>query len=472
MTNLKSTALGAIAVIDRLVPASDTILFRSFPDICDQGRETVKALVARGGVRITWLVDDVTNPLVADLGCRLLSTRSPRGIWAYWRARAVVHTHGVFGSGPGAPGKRFVNIWHGMPVKQLERDSDVGHHQTDLTIATSSLHAGHLAETWGLSPDQVRVTGLPRNDLLVRGVEAPSWLVDLTRGRPLVVWLPTYRTAVTGTIRAEGRELGTVTQFEGADLATVDRIMGELGVHCLIKPHPLAAQPDTAELDHVTVFSDTEFRTVLHTTLYEVLAHADVLVTDHSSVWIDFLLTQRPMVFAISDLEEYSSSRGYYFSDLHEVLPGPVATDVDELVEALRAMTGGGDGGRGAGDGVGGRGGAGASGRRGEGGGARASGGAGEGGGRGAGAGAGAGDRWAEARLLALAVHHEHVDANSAERVADLVLHELRSAGSGRVGAASGPLASLGGGAGRTVRRLVARVVRRVRRARVQRAGT
>jgi CDP-glycerol glycerophosphotransferase (TagB/SpsB family) len=268
-----------------------------------------------------------------------------------------------------------------MPVKQLERDGTVGLHQTDVTIATAPVHAEHLAETLQLSIDQVALTGLPRNDVLARepGPMEP-WLAALTAGRPLVVWLPTFRSTAIGTPRQDGDDIGTVTQFEGADLETIDAVMRDLGAHCLIKPHPLAPQPEGSSLPNVTVISEVELRSVNETTLYNVLAHADVLVTDHSSVWIDFLLTRRPILFTISDLDAYSESRGFYFSNLEEVLPGPVVTDMAQLRSALESVLGD-------------------------------------------------DDRWTAEREAALAMHHSNVDANSADRVADLVLRELAELG-------------------------------------------
>jgi CDP-glycerol glycerophosphotransferase len=290
----------------------------------------------------------------------------------------VVHTHGVFGSKPGGRGKRFVNVWHGMPVKLLEQSSIVGRNQTDVTIATSPLHAEHLAETWGLRSDQVAVTGLPRNDLLAGPPPLrPQWLAEVLGERKLVMWLPTFRTGVRRVARAEGVDTGTDTQFEGADAAAVDRLMAELGAHCIVKAHPMAPQPERQDLPNLTILGASHLEE-LGTTLYELLAHADVLVTDHSSVWIDFLLTGRPMVFTISDREQYAADRGYYFDDLDSLLPGPIVTSFDELAEPLADALAGAAG-------------------------------------------------WKAAREDALALHHVHTDDRSAERVADLIEAQLRT---------------------------------------------
>lgn len=366
-----------IEMVDQVVPKAGAVAVRTLPDFCDQGRETVRAL-QRAGVPVTYLVDRPDRaalPTARDLGCAVHGARSLAGLAAYWRAKVVVHTHGVYGSVRGGRGKRFVNVWHGMPVKLLEADTAVGHHQTDVTVATAPIHAEHLATTWRLSPDQVALVGLPRNDVLVEPAEEPAWLIELLGGRPLVMWLPTFRTGVRRVSRAEGTDLGIVTQFEGADLEAVDRLMGELGAHCIIKPHPMAPQPERTNLANVTVLAASHLE-ALGTSLYQLLAHADVLCTDHSSVWIDYLLTGRPMVFTISDREQYDADRGYYFDDLDALLPGPIVTTFDEMAEPLSEALAG-------------------------------------------------GSQWSRVRAEALELHHVHHDARSADRLVELVMAQM-----------------------------------------------
>jgi CDP-glycerol glycerophosphotransferase (TagB/SpsB family) len=70
-------------------------------------------------------------------------------------------------------------------------------------------------------------------------------------------------------------------------------------------------------------------------TLYETLGHAELLLTDHSSVWIDYLLLGRPIVFTIADREDYSASRGHYFTPLEDHLPGPIVETLDDLRAVL-----------------------------------------------------------------------------------------------------------------------------------------
>ena len=368
--------LALVVLGDRLAPKHDEVVVRTGPDFDDQGREMVAALLRAGIGPVTVLAAGGADPgLVGPLGCRVLSVRSFAGIRAFWRARVVVHSHGVFGSRATSRRKVFVNVWHGMPIKRLEAGSDVGRYQTSWTIATAQVHADHLAETWNLTPDQVVITGLPRNDVLVReaGAPRPGRLRAFAGDGPLVAWLPTFRTNVATTAGAvvDGVDAGTVTQFAGATPEVVDALMARLGLHAIIKPHPLAPRPDRAEFPNLQVWADVDLADA-GLTLYRLLAHADIVITDHSSVWIDYLLVQRPMVFAVSDFAEYAETRGFYFSSVPDLLPGPMVIDLAGLEAALAAAVAGDDG-------------------------------------------------WEDRRRDALERHHVHPDAHSADRVAALV---------------------------------------------------
>jgi CDP-glycerol glycerophosphotransferase (TagB/SpsB family) len=78
-------------------------------------------------------------------------------------------------------------------------------------------------------------------------------------------------------------------------------------------------------------------------TLYQLLAATDVLISDVSSVTIDFLLLDRPIIHALADLEEYRDSRGFSVERIDDLLMGAVATTVAELQHQLAGILGGAD---------------------------------------------------------------------------------------------------------------------------------
>jgi CDP-glycerol glycerophosphotransferase (TagB/SpsB family) len=333
-----------IGLLDYLLPVKSGVVVRTFPDFDDQGLAMCAELAGRSG-RITWLsaFDDASRfraiaPELADR-VRVLPARSVRGIGAYLLARTVIHTHGLYHEPPRSRHKVFVNLWHGMPIKRLNPDPAVAARQTDVLTVTSDVHARHLAETWHLAEERIHSTGLPRNDRMLRAAAGPrpARLAHRVGERPLVVWLPTYRNSVVGELRDDGKELGNPFQLPGATAATVSAVAARLGIHLVVKLHPMAPRRSLGEQPHLSVWDEAALDE--HgATLYELLGHADALVTDHSSVWVDYLMLDRPMVFSIADMDSYAASRGHYFVPLEEHLPGPVAPDLDSVESALAEL--------------------------------------------------------------------------------------------------------------------------------------
>jgi len=195
--------------------------------------------------------------------------------------------------------------------------------EIDLVTAPSSAAIEPLSSGLGIDRDRFVVTGYPRTDVFADGTEGARLtvdgsLVDRIESRAadsdLVFYLPTYRGADDSFI-------------ETFDAAAVGDLLDARSAHLYIKAHP--DEPVTAAEDHPRVHW-----LPASVDPYLVLPHADVLVTDYSSVYFDYLAVDRPIVFFAYDRPTYTAARGFYF-DYESVTPGPIATDIDELRRAL-----------------------------------------------------------------------------------------------------------------------------------------
>lgn len=74
----------------------------------------------------------------------------------------------------------------------------------------------------------------------------------------------------------------------------------------------------------------------------DVLDVFDLLITDYSSIYIDYLLTGRPMLFLPYDKEEYLSGRGLNFP-YDKVTPGPKPETFKDFCGQIRALLAGDD---------------------------------------------------------------------------------------------------------------------------------
>ena len=56
--------------------------------------------------------------------------------------------------------------------------------------------------------------------------------------------------------------------------------------------------------------------------LYELIGISDALISDYSSVAVDYLLLDRPLGYVLADYEIYREKRGFVFEDPLEYMPG------------------------------------------------------------------------------------------------------------------------------------------------------
>jgi len=183
-----------------------------------------------------------------------------------------------------------------------------------------------LREAYGLD-EEVIETGLPRADQLAGpDRDARRDRVRRRLGLPgdarVVLYAPTYRDDAVdrrGRYRLDLR----------VDLTRLLAAAGDDAV-VLFRKHPFVTDTSPpaggARIRDVSGYPDGT----------ELLLAADVLITDYSSMMVDFANTGRPMLFFAYDLDAYQAAvRGFYV-DFAATVPGPLLRTTDELTEALR----------------------------------------------------------------------------------------------------------------------------------------
>lgn len=317
-----SLVLGTLRVVlrtlSRVVPQSRSVVVTAYPETEGNGVETARALVDRYAGRVVWLRDGGPVPAdvraLADRGLVLLPKASLRGLWAYLRAEAVLFTHGLYGSPRPVRRKPVVNIWHGDGPKGITPSRDAGGFiESTWFVGSTSLFSRLQAATFDIPDERVLVTGNPRTDQLWRPV-APGALASLGITGGFVVWMPTFRQArAVGAMRTRG---GPVVE-DRAGLAELAAGLRARGLQLVVKPHPMDADrrswPGAVTVDEAALAA-------AGVTLYELLGASAGLVTDYSSVWVDYLLHDHPIAFLVPDRGSYD--RDLVPFDVLEWVPG------------------------------------------------------------------------------------------------------------------------------------------------------
>ena len=336
-----------------LIPTKNIILFHSFPDIADNSYAMCRYLHSCGidnKYSFVWLIaeynkKDIFQKNLEKNGIKaiLVKRLSFMGLWYYIRARYVFVTHGLFDA---IHLRQFpdkvINLWHGMPLKLLGASEKRGipcSSNSNYVVSTSHLYQKIMAEAFSISIEKVLITGQPRCDLLF---EATDWFdsVNIKRNnyRKVGIWLPTYRKSILGDVRVDGdfNDHG-VSFLDENELRKLDNYLVSNNLLLLVKIHPMDA------LQHVNFIDYTNLIFIkpkdFHSQLYPLLGACDFLLTDYSSVFIDYQILHRPMGFVMNDIESYKYSRGFYFDDIVKALPGPILSSFEMICEFIEHPT-------------------------------------------------------------------------------------------------------------------------------------
>ena len=332
-------------LVYRLLPKARWAVIWGWPDYEDSVLALEQELQATPARRVVLLLTDRRAEPPEPLGPKTwrVTKDSPLGWLTFLVARYVFFTHRCF-MRRFPPNVVSVNVWHGMPIKRIgwlcEGDEGI---ESRFVLATSPFWAEIMERSMEPSGGAL-ATGLPRNDRLFLARDRAWDALGLTERddvEQLAVWLPTYRRSVRGHLTVDGRPTDTPFELD-IDPAALNRFLAERRTLALVKPHPMAAFQGEQEWSHLRIVDDAWLR-ARRLSLYRVVGAADLLISDVSSVTIDYLVLDRPIVHALADLEEYQQSRGFSVDRIDDLLMGPVATSFDELAAVLDQVLAGKD---------------------------------------------------------------------------------------------------------------------------------
>ena len=235
-------------------------------------------------------------------------------------------------------GQHLLQTWHGTPIKKLLHDAAPGSvslryqrlmarqvPQWDLLLAQNREAEQRLRRALGYG-GQVRVGEYPRNVRLLGGIEVGRRVrSDLGIGEEqrVILYAPTWRERLRHPEGLAGHSNGQGLLGEVYPAHRTDAVV-------LMRTHHMnRARPGPGLVD-VSRYPNIE----------ELMMAADVLVSDYSSIFLDFALTGKPAVVYVPDLEHYRDVERGLYGDWPRRSGLPVALDHDELTLHLNRILG------------------------------------------------------------------------------------------------------------------------------------
>lgn len=157
---------------------------------------------------------------------------------------------------------------------------------------------------------------------------------ELGSAQKVILWAPTFRQSDYCGYNDSTEEL--LPMFKPGDYQELNRILKQYDFKLIVKLHPGQSlnKYSSLKLSNLEMYSDVEF-SEKGWDLYQMLPQIDFLLTDYSSIFLQYLLIDRPMAFVVPDFEEYKERRGFVFKNPQEYMPGPIIKTKQELYDCL-----------------------------------------------------------------------------------------------------------------------------------------
>lgn len=333
------------SALSRLMPKDEhKILFFSVPDFSDNAKYIYEKMLESGFDETYQLIWCVYSPIRANHVIR----RSREYIYHALTAKYIVSTHGT----PTWKSRNQVSIelWHGLPLKTIGYFIDTNYpsavagfsaaqrlrrfaNSVDCLITTSELERTIFSSAFLIDPGKILILGQPRCDALYRHRESGINVLCRILGRndtvdeKIVLYLPTFREYDAGASRRILEGILASEKFH--------QFVKDENLLFICKPHSHdedAFQAYNGEHIHILLNDDLQ---KAGNTIYDFLNAIDILVTDYSSAYFDFLHLNRPIIFHVPDIDDYRMQRGFILEPFRDWAPGEISTSVDELIEAL-----------------------------------------------------------------------------------------------------------------------------------------
>lgn len=287
-------------------------------------------------IRAVWITD---NPLIIkhikDLGYEVYKKYSFKAIKIAFKSKFVFVSHSC-----NVDIMPFVNsyktdiiqLWHGQPLKKIHYDDDYNlqskllfkikkkiapfiHEEYKFITACSSEDQKNFKSAF--KNENVIITGYSRNDLLFKTNNSLN---------KTILYLPTFRDNL-------GSEIDLFSNYNFC-IKTWSNYLKSIGYTLLIKMHP-ANKPSKLSINKFNSIESIEFLDE-NVDILDCLAQSDILITDYSSVYFDYLLIDKPIIFSPFDYQKYISKDRKLYYNYDKVTPGPKCYDWVEVFEWVK----------------------------------------------------------------------------------------------------------------------------------------
>ncbi|WP_085991047.1 CDP-glycerol glycerophosphotransferase family protein [Oceanobacillus senegalensis] len=296
--------------------------------------------------QLVWSADRRHIAIFQEKNVTYVRRFSIRWLWYMTRARYWVTNARLPLWIPKPKHTKYLQSWHGTPLKRLAADMEEVHmpgtntkkykknfikeaSKWDYLISPNAYSTEIFRRAFQFDKEMIE-SGYPRNDYLTksnhpRAIENLKEKLKLPKDKKVILYAPTWR---DNQFYQKGKYKFNLE----LDLDRLYEAFGDTHVMVLRMHYLVAENLDiSAYKGFVYDFSNYE-------DIRDLYLIADVLITDYSSVFFDYANLKRPMIFFVYDIDDYRDHlRGFYF-DFERKAPGPLVQTTEEIIEEIQKI--------------------------------------------------------------------------------------------------------------------------------------
>ena len=239
------------------------------------------------------------------------------------------------------PEQIYLNTWHGIPMKHVCYDVPNGNIvasniirdflHTDFLLAANPFMVKIYKDTFKLHEiyqGKIIKEGYPRLDILYQFSreqvlqKLKKYGVHLDSSKKIILYAPTWRGVSYTDVSININDYYSLKK-------QLEQQIDTTRYQILIKVHQRVYEVAKEKLTEnfiIPAMIDAN----------EVLCITDILISDFSSIYFDFLTTGRPILFFIEDEDQYAEERGFYLG--LNSLPGPHTDTISTLAKWINTI--------------------------------------------------------------------------------------------------------------------------------------
>ena len=221
-----------------------------------------------------------------------------------------------------------INTWHGSAIKKMGKDIPKASFmlkatQCDVMYAQSQYDIDVFSNAFNIPKEKFALVGLPRNDELFNvkqeEINAIREKLNIPKDKKVILYAPTFREYnrdINGCVLAPPINLDKWKEKLSDKYVVLFRAHYEVNTVLGIKND-----------EFIYNMSD-------YNNLNELMKIADILISDYSSIIIDYSILKRPIYSYAYDYDEYLEKRGMYI-DIKKELPNGICCSEDDLLDSI-----------------------------------------------------------------------------------------------------------------------------------------